>query len=333
MLSVAILLPMIFLLGVCCVGSFLVAALYPRLSAGADLRRRSDLIAPTRTAPPPRSDGAGENRRKRSVEATLRDADNKLKLKSKERAKPSLLTRMSQGNVGWSRRTYYLVCGVSGIAACFLVLSMGFGPLPALGFGISAGLMFPHWYVNFLRNRCFRRFAAEFPNAVDVIVRGIKTGLPLVDCLKIVAAETQDPVKGQFKTLLEDQAMGLPLDEAAQRLPERMPLPETNFFAIVIAIQSRTGGSLSEALANLSDVLRDRQKMKAKVRAMSGEAKSSAYIIGGLPIIVAGLLYVTSPQYIALLFTTQTGKFVLAACGLWMLCGISVMRKMINFEV
>jgi tight adherence protein B len=331
--SFNILLPVIFLLSVCSVGGLLGAALYPWLSAGAELRRRSDRIAPTRTTSTPLSNDSDKNRRKRSVEATLRDADDKLKLKSKERLKPSLTTRMRQGNVGWSRKTYYLFCGVSGIAMFILVLSLGFGMLPAVGFGISAGLMLPHWYVSFMRNRCFRLFATEFPNAVDVIVRGIKTGLPLVDCLKIVAAETQDPVKGQFKILLEDQAMGLPLDEAAQRLPERMPLPETNFFAIVIAIQSRSGGSLSEALANLSDVLRERQKMKAKASAMSGEAKSSAYIIGGLPIIVAALLYVASPQYIGLLFTTQTGKLVLAACGVSMLCGALVMRKMINFEV
>jgi tight adherence protein B len=330
--SFSILLPVIVLLSVCSVGGLAAAALYPFLSARAELHRRSDLIAPPRTRRP-RANGVAENPRKRSVEATLRDAEDKLKLKSKERVKPSLLARMKQGNIDWSRKTYYLICGVIGISAFFLVLSMGFGRLPAVGFGISAGLMFPHWYVSFMRNRCFRRFGAEFPNAVDVIVRGIKTGLPLVDCLKIVAAETQEPVKGQFKILLEDQAMGLPLDEAAQRLPERMPLPETNFFAIVIAIQSRSGGSLSEALGNLSDVLRERQKMKAKARAMAGEAKSSAYIIGGLPVIVAGLLYVTSPQYVSLLFTTHTGKLVLAACGVSMLCGALVMRKMINFEV
>ena len=331
--SLPILLPLIFLLSVCSVGGLLVKALYPRLSASAELRRRSDQIAPARKAATSRADGIDESRRKRSVEATLRAADDKSKLDPKERVKPSLSTRMAQGNLGWNLKTYYLVCGGCGIVAFFLVLSTGFGVLPAIGFGASAGLILPHWYVNFMRNRCFRRFEAEFPNAVDVIVRGIKTGLPLVDCLRIVATETQEPVKGQFKTLMEDQAMGLPLDEAAQRLPERVPLPEANFFAIVIAIQSRAGGSLSEALGNLSDVLRERKKIKSKVRTMSGEAKSSAYIIGGLPIIVAALLYLTSPQYIGLLFTTQTGKFVLAACGLWMLCGILVMRKMINFEV
>jgi tight adherence protein B len=328
-----ILLAMIFLLSACCVGGLLLVALYPRLSSGAALRRRSDVIATPRRVPTKRSNGIDESRRKRSVAATLREAGDKLKLTSKAGAKPSLLARMRQGNVGWTKRTYYLVCCVTGIAASFLVLSMGLATLPAVAFGISAGLMFPHWYVNFMRNRRFRRFATEFPNAVDVIVRGIKTGLPLGDCLKIVAAEAQDPVKSEFKVLTEDQALGMPLDEAVQRLPERMPLSEANFFAIVIAIQSRTGGSLSEALGNLSNVLRERKKMKAKARAMSAEAKSSALIIGGLPIAVAGFLYLTSPKYIALLFTTHVGNFVLAACGLWMLIGVLVMRKMINFEM
>jgi tight adherence protein B len=182
-------------------------------------------------------------------------------------------------------------------------------------------------------SRRFKRFAAEFPNAIDVIVRGIKAGMPLIDCLKIVASEAQDPVKTEFKALVDDQALGLPLDEAVQRMPHRVPLSETTFFAIVIAIQSRTGGSLSEALGNLSKVLRERKKMKQKVKAMSGEAKASAMIIGSLPVAVAGLLYVTSPNYIALLFITQTGNLVLAGCGLLMLMGIMVMRKMINFDL
>jgi tight adherence protein B len=151
--------------------------------------------------------------------------------------------------------------------------------------------------------------------------------------LKIVAAEAQDPVKSEFKALIDDQALGMPLDEAVQRMPQRVPLSETTFFAIVIAIQSRTGGSLSEALGNLSRVLRERKKMRAKAKSMSSEAKASGGIIGSLPVIVGGLVYLTSPAYISLLFTTLAGNVVLAACALWMLIGIFVMRKMINFEM
>jgi tight adherence protein B len=317
MLSFVILLPLIFLLGACSLGGLLLAALYPRVTAGAALDTRLGLISATRT-----------------VEATLREAGEKLKFKAKSRARPPLLVRMRQGNLSWSRKTYYLICVATGIVAFLLLLSAtGLGALPAAGFGAAAGLLLPHLYVKIKRDRRFKRFSAEFPNALDVIVRGIKAGLPLGDCLKIIAAETQDPVKREFQALIEDQTLGMPLAEAVQRLPDRMPLTEASFFAIVVAIQSRTGGSMSEALGNLSKVLRERKKMKAKIKAMSGEAKASALIIGALPVVVIGLLYVTSPNYIALLFTTQTGHIVLAACGVLMAGGTLVMRKMINFDV
>ncbi len=333
MLSSAILLPLTFLLGACCVGGLLLAALYPRIRADATLDRQLGLIAVTGTAATLRGGATDDSRRKRAVEVTLREADEKLKFKAEKRHKPSLLVRMRQGNISWSRKTYYLVSVATGIVAFLLFLGLaGLGALAAVGFGISAGLLFPHWYVKIARNRRFKRFSAEFPNAIDVIVRGIKSGLPLSDCLKIIAAETQEPVKGEFKILIEDHTLGMPLDEAVQRLPDRIPLSEASFFAIVIAIQSRTGGSLSEALGNLSRVLRERKKMAGKIKAMSGEAKASAGIIGVLPVVVTGLLFATSPEYVALDFTTLTGRLMLTACGLLMTMGTLMMRKMINFD-
>ena len=212
------------------------------------------------------------------------------------------------------------------------MVGVRFGMLPSAGFGISGGVLLPHFFVNWKRKRRLRQFTNEFANAVDVIVRGVKAGLPLVDCLKVIANEAQEPVAGEFREIVEDQTLGMPLADAVARLPERIPLPEANFFAIVVAIQARSGGSLSEALSNLSKVLRDRKKMAGKIRAMSAEAKSSAGIIGSLPIIVAILVYFTSPDYIALLFTTTSGNIVLAIAGLWMFIGIMVMRKMINFD-
>ncbi len=309
--------PLIFLLGACGVGGLLLAALYPQVTVGAALDRRLELVSVTRT-----------------VEGTLREAEEQQKLKVKNRANPTLLVRMRQGDLSWSRNTYCLVCVVTGIVAFLLILSAtGLGALPAVGFGAAAGLMLPHLYVNIKRDRRFKRFSAEFPNALDVIVRGVKAGLPLIDCLKIIATETQDPVKQEFKVLIKDQTLGMPLAEAVQRLADRIPLTEASFFAIVVAIQSRSGGSMSEALGNLSKVLRERKKIREKIKAMSGEAKASALIIGVLPVVVIGLLYMTSPKYIALLFTTQTGHIVLAACGLLMASGTMVMRKMINFDV
>jgi tight adherence protein B len=321
------------LLGAGSVGGLLLAALYPRVRSGAALDRQLELISATGTLASPRGGTTDDSRRKRAVEVTLREAEEKLKFKAEKRFKPSLLVRMRQGKISWSRKTYYLVCVATGIVVFFLILiTAGLGALAAVGFGISGGLLLPHWYVNIKRNRRFKRFSAEFPNAVDVIVRGIKSGLPLGDCLKIIAAETQEPVKGEFKTLIEDHTLGMPWDEAVQRLPDRMPLSEASFFAIVIAIQSRTGGSLSEALGNLSKVLRERKKMEGKIKAMSGEAKASAGIIGALPVVVAGLLFLTSPDYVALDFTTLTGRLIMVACGVLMLSGTLMMRKMINFD-
>jgi tight adherence protein B len=167
---------------------------------------------------------------------------------------------------------------------------------------------------------------------MDVIVRGVKAGLPLNDCIKIIANEAAEPVKGEFRTIMETQAMGVPLPEAVAKLPERVPVPETSFFAIVIAIQARAGGNLSEALGNLSRVLRDRKRMKGKISAMSQEAKASAAIIGALPVIVMVLVYITSPNYIMLLFITQMGNVILGAAAIWMTLGMLVMKKMINFD-
>jgi tight adherence protein B len=321
---------LIFLLGACSVGTLLLVAVHPWLAARSAFHRRIEGVAAAGPGLTPLADDG--RLRKRSVEQTLREAEANIKIKGKKRAKPSLPVRLRQAGLGWSPRTYYLVSVAAGIVA-FLAAEIMLGGLVAAGLGISAGLLLPHWFLGFMRKRRFKRFADEFPNALDVIVRGVKAGLPLVDCLKIVAAEMQEPLKSEFKILLDDLRLGVPLDEAMQRLPERVPLAEANFFAIVIAIQSRTGGSLSGALGNLSTMLRDRQKMRGKVQALSGEVKASAAIIAAMPVAVAAILSVTSPKYIAVLFTTHTGKLVLAGCAVMMMMGVMIMRKMINFEI
>lgn len=324
---------LVFLLGTFGVGALLLAAFYPRVAGPSALDRRFERLAALEPASGAQPTDAAEGSRKRSVEETLREAERKQRAKQKANAKPPLAVRMRQAELAWSKTTYWLVSGATGLVVLVTsLMAIGLGVLPSIGFGIAGGLLLPHFYVNMRRNRRFKRFAAEFPNAVDVIVRGIKSGLPLVDTLKIVAAEAQDPVKSEFRSIVDDQTMGMPLDEAVQRLPQRIPTPEASFFAIVIAIQSRTGGSLSEALGNLSRVLRERKKMKAKIKAMSSEAKASGGIIGALPIFVGAAVYMTSPKYISLLFTHPTGNIVLVVSGVWMLMGILVMRKMINFD-
>jgi tight adherence protein B len=212
------------------------------------------------------------------------------------------------------------------------VLTSGLGLLAAGALGFAGAFGLPRWMLSFLKKRRENKFLKEFPDAVDVIVRGIKAGLPLLDCLKMVAVESPEPMKSEFRAIIETQAIGLPLGEACGKLYESMPLPEANFFGIVISIQQKAGGNLSEALGNLSRVLRDRKKMKAKIQAMSQEAKASAGIIGALPIVVMGLVYLTSPNYISLLWTEPLGRLMLAASAIWMFFGVMVMKKMINFD-
>jgi len=272
-----------------------------------------------------------EESKRREIEKTLREMEEKQK--SAKTSRPSLLVRMRQAGLSWSTRTYYLCCGLAG-GGVFAVVTSSFdiGLLPPLGFGAAAGLLGPHLYVSFLRALRFKKFAKDFPNAIDIIVRGVKSGLPAVDCLRIISVEAQDPVREEFREIVEDQTLGLPIDQAVQRLPERIPLAEAKFFAIVISMQSRTGGSLAEALGGLSKVLRERQKLQGKIRAMSAEAKTSAVIIGALPVIVLVLLQMTSPAYIEPLFITFAGKLLLAGCVAWMLIGVLVMWKMIRFD-
>jgi tight adherence protein B len=202
----------------------------------------------------------------------------------------------------------------------------------ALGMAFVAGVGVPLWLLRFLKRRREAKFLAGFPDAVDIIVRGIKAGLPLLDSMRLITSEAPEPLRSEFRAIIETQTVGIPIGEACGRLYERIPVPEANFFAIVIAIQQRAGGNLSEALGNLSRVLRDRKKMKGKIQAMSMEAKASAVIIACLPLAVMCLVYITSPQYIELLWTHPMGRMMLVACAVWMSMGVIVMRRMINFD-
>lgn len=329
-MSHAVLIVFVFLFCTGAVLCALVAIFYPRVSKGYPINQRLEVIAP--------KDGRGargndtiDPARKRSIEATLRENADLAAAKAKK-TKLSLTARLRQAQLKWSKTTYYVVCFVVAVVACLVILATGLGPLPAFGFGIAAGFFLPHWYVNFRRRRYFKRFTANLADAVDIIVRGVKVGLPLIECFKIVAREARSPIKEEFQVIVEDQVVGMPLAEATERLPERVPIAEARFFSIVISIQSRSGGSLAETLGNLSKVLRDRQKMFDKIKALSAESKASAYIIAALPLVVVGALAVVSPGYISLLFTEKTGHIVLVVCALLMLAGTLVMRKMINFD-
>jgi tight adherence protein B len=223
-----------------------------------------------------------------------------------------------------------LMCGI----VLFIVpLFIGAPLLVAAGAAFVGFLGLPRWFLGFLRKRRQNTFLNDFADAIDVMVRGLKAGLPVSEAMKIIATETGPPVGPEFSEVIDGQRVGITIDQGIERMVERMPLAEVNFLAIVMTIQSKTGGNLSEALGNLSKVLRERKKMKAKIRSVSQEAKSSATIIGSLPFIIMGALLLLNPNYLNPLFETDLGNMMLIGSGVWMTMGVLVMRKMINFEI
>jgi tight adherence protein B len=266
--------------------------------------------------------------RRKQVQDTIRDIEAKQKAKKRI----SLRTKLMRAGLSVKPRTYYILCAVSGLLGGLIVLLSGAAPIVALLAAFVCALGLPRWYVSRRIRSRQAKFMTEFANAIDIIVRGIKSGLPLNDCMQVIAAESPEPVRSEFIDLVEQQKVGVPLSRAFERMHDRMPLQEVSFFAIVVAIQTQTGGNLAEALGNLSLVLRDRYRLQAKVRSFSAEAKASAMIIGALPPLVMGVVYLTSPDYISLLWTNDLGKIMLSVGAVWMLTGILVMRKMINFE-
>lgn len=273
------------------------------------------------------------SKRRKSVQDSLKDIERKQEEKTKKIASASLKSRLVQAGLTATPSQYYMASVALGLVVLVFAFLGGVPLVITLGMAFVAGFGLPRWILGFLIGRRQKKFLGEFPNALDVMVRSIRSGLPLNDALRLIAADGQDPVKTEFRRVVESQQVGLSVPEACQRMMMTMPLPEVNFFSIVIAIQSQAGGNLSEALSNLSRVLRDRKKMRAKVTALSMEAKASAAIIGALPFIVALLVYLTSPNYIMILFTDPRGHLILGASGVWMSIGILVMRNMIQFDI
>jgi tight adherence protein B len=299
---------------------------YPLLSGEKKAENRRASIA--KAEPVARQADRNQRSRREQVEGSLKE----IEARSQKQKKVALSTRLTQAGLNWSSQKFMIVSGVLA-AVCFAIaVLVGGGLLAGIGLAFAGGFGLPRWTLGFLKKRREKNFLRALPDAVDVIVRGIKAGLPLFDSIKVVAADAPEPLKSEFLAIIETQAIGMPLGEACARLFDRMPVPEANFFGIVIAIQQKSGGNLSEALGNLSKVLRDRKKMAEKIQAMSMEAKASAAIIGSLPPIVMLLVYLSTPDYISLLWTHPTGQLMLCGCVLWMSIGIFVMKKMINFD-
>jgi len=316
----------LFFLASVAVGGLAWVFVYPILSGERKAEARVANVA--KAEPAARTTRAHQKSRRDVIETTLKEFDERHK---KSKSIP-LSVRIAQAGLSWSKQQFFLISAGIGLAMFTLGLFTGGGLIVGGLLGLAGAFGLPRWLLSFLKKRRESQFLNAFPDAVDIIVRGVKAGLPLLDCLKMITAEAAEPVRSEFQAIVETQAIGMPLGDACAKLYEQMPLPEANFFGIVVSIQQRSGGNLSEALGNLSRVLRDRKKMKAKIQAMSQEAKASAAIIGALPVAVMTMVYITSPNYISLLWTAPLGRVMLAASAVWMFMGVMVMKKMINFD-
>ena len=281
--------------------------------------------------------GGGSNEtqnkeRRKKLTETLEHLENQTKnLKKKKRV--SLAQQLEQAGLSAKPRHFYMGSMIAALVFGFVGLVSGQQLWVTGLLFVIGGFGFPRWVVGFLKKRRQKKFVDEFSNAIDVIVRGVKSGLPVNECLKIIAREAPKPVCDEFHMLNEGIRIGMTLEQALNRMHERMPLQEVNFFGIVLLIQQKTGGNLAEALGNLANVLRSRKLMEGKVKALSAEAKASAMIIGSLPFLVMGAVKLASPEYLTPLFATQTGNFILLGAGMWMGTGIIVMRKMVQIKV
>lgn len=228
----------------------------------------------------------------------------------------------------------------------YLVFSLAIGVVAALGSLLSSaplwaaipaffvgGFWFPKFVIGSIAKGRRKNFTKNFPNSLDLIVRGIRSGLPINECFSVIAREFDPPIGEEFRLLVEGQNLGMTLDELLKKGIERLPTSEYKFFAIVTQIQRQTGGNLATTLSNLSEVLRQRKRMREKAQAMAAEAKASAGIIGSLPFAVAGLLSVVNPDYLMLLFTTDKGNYMVMGGLFWMFLGTMVMKNMIDFDM
>lgn len=267
--------------------------------------------------------------RRRTVQDALKQQSDALHAR---RAKKSLKHRIFQAGVKSPPKTWIRNCAILGAV---LLVVMVIGQVPAIYAAILAlagAYVLPNLYLGWRRKRYQNAYLDELPNAVEAIVRGVRAGMPLNDSIRLVSKEVKEPVRSEFARVIEQQSIGKSMAEAVDVLFDRVPLSEVNFFIVVINVQQQAGGNLSEALSNLATVLRNRKKMKAKVKAMSSEAKASALIIGALPVFVIVAVSVVSPTYLSPLFTTSGGMICLGVAAGMMALGTFIMNRMIQFD-
>jgi tight adherence protein B len=245
----------------------------------------------------------------------------------------ALALRLHRTGMNWSMNQYIYISGGLALFIAAVVFMKSGIPLLSLLLGVVVGGGLPHMLVNWFIKKRINAFTAKFPDAIELLVRGLRSGLPVTETLGIVSSEIPGPVGEEFKLVNERIKIGKTMDDALQDTADRLGTPEFQFFCITLAIQRETGGNLAETLSNLAEVLRKRAQMKLKIRAMSSESKASAYIVGALPFVVFFLIWWINPGYIAKFFIDQR-LMVAGLFGLfWMSCGAFIMAKMVSFEI
>lgn len=218
------------------------------------------------------------------------------------------------------------------VVSTIIILATDLSPLPCIAVGIATGLLLPHMWVNITIKKRLKKFTTQFPEAIDLIVRGLKAGLPVTESIYAVSQEMEDPISTEFKKITDEIRFGKTMDEALWHASEKLDTAEFKFFVICISVQQETGGNLGETLGNLSKILRGRAQLKLKINAMSSEGKASAGIIGSLPFIMLGLLAALNYEYMSVMFTDPRGQLALLGAFVWMSVGMFIISKLINFE-
>ncbi|MEA1082867.1 MAG: type II secretion system F family protein [Sphingomonas sp.] len=244
-----------------------------------------------------------------------------------------LAHRLAMTGKDWSVGRYGMVSAGLIVVVAGLLILKGAPFLFALLFGVAVGAGVPHWLVGYFIRRRVTRFTAKFPDAIELLVRGLRSGLPVSETIGVVGNEVEGPVGEEFRMVADKMKIGMSMDAALQDTADRLGTPEFQFFVITIAIQRETGGNLAETLANLATVLRQRGQMKLKIKAMSSESKASAYIVGSLPFIVFGMIWMINAGYMQGFFSEP--RLIIAGIGglLWMGIGVFIMAKMVSFEI
>jgi len=268
--------------------------------------------------------------RRRQVQESVSQLEERTKLSNRRK---SLQDLMDQAGVGMPIMQFNAIAAGLGLSLAALSFLAGLPILASIAVAGIGFFGFPRWLLSSLIGRRRKKFLELFPDAIDIMVRAIKSGLPVSDALRVIASECPAPIGPEFLELVEGQRLGISIEQGLERMAERIGLPEINFLAIVMNIQSKSGGNLSEALNNLSRVLRERRKMRGKIVAVSQEAKSSASIIGALPFLIIGALSFINPGYLSPLWETSIGNLLVIGCLSWMGIGIFVMSRMIKLDI